>query len=178
MSSQTPRDHFARLGLTPAFGIDPKELERRYFALQRELHPDRFANRPANERAAALARASDLNQAYDTLKSPLARAEHLLMLKGRPAHREGGPSLEDPELLAEAMERRETLAEAEDADAVAAVLERAKADIAGAEAELKRAFDADDLDAATRLTLRLSYLVKLNDEARRRRLRLANGVAA
>ena len=176
--SDAPRDHFARLGLAPAFGLDAKELERRYFALQRELHPDRFANRPASERALALARASDLNQAYDTLKSPLARAEHLLALKGRPAHREGGPSLEDPALLAEAMEWREELAEAGDEGAVAAVLARAKADIAATETALKGAFDADDLEAAARLTLRLSYLVKLGDEARRRRLRLANGAAA
>src|SRR5207244_1187260 len=102
--------------------------------------------------------------------SPLARAEHLLVLRGRPAHREGGPSLEDPALLAEAMEWREELAEAEGQAAVGAVLDRAKAEIAATEAGLKTAFDADDLEAAARLTLRLSYLVKLSDEARRRRL--------
>jgi molecular chaperone HscB len=171
--TKAPRDHFARLGLAPGFDLDAAELQRRYIALQRELHPDRFATKPAAERAMALARASDLNQAYETLKTPLSRAEYLLTLKGR-AHRH---SIDDPQMLAEAMELREALAEAEDAAAVEVLLSRAQNEIAGAETELALAFRADDLDVAGRLAQRLSYLVKLTQEARRRRLRLANAVA-
>jgi molecular chaperone HscB len=171
--TEAPRDHFARLGLRPGFDIDPAELQRRYVALQRELHPDRFATKPAAERAMALARASDLNQAYETLKTPLSRAEYLLTLKGRVQRH----SIDDPEMLAEAMELREALAEAEDAAAVEALLLRAQGEVAAAETELALAFRADDLDAAGRLAQRLSYLVKLTQEARRRRLRLANAVA-
>lgn len=171
--TEAPRDHFARLGLAPGFDLDPADLQRRYVALQRELHPDRFATRPAAERAMALGRASDLNQAYEILKTPLSRAEHLLTLKGRVRRH----SVDDAEMLAEAMELREALAEAEDAAAVQGLLARAQNAIATAEAELARMFRADDLDAAARLTQRLSYLVKLTEEARRRRLRLANAVA-
>lgn len=171
--TEAPRDHFARLGLTPGFDIDAGDLQRRYVALQRELHPDRFATRPAAERAMALARASDLNQAYETLKTPLSRAEYLLKLKGCTQQH----SIDDPAMLAEAMELREALADAEDAAAVEVLLQRARGEIATAERELAQAFGSDDLDAARHLAHRLSYLVKLTEEARRRRLRLANAVA-
>lgn len=172
--TDAPRDHFARLGLAPGFAVDAAELQRRYVALQRQFHPDRYATRPASERAAALARASDLNQAYETLKSALGRAEYLLKLKGW----SGGGSLEDPILLMEAMEHREALAEAEDVAAVEAVLNKAQAEIATVEQELARAFDTGDRDRSAALTAKLSYLTKLGEEARRRRLRLANAAAA
>src|SRR5579859_641726 len=71
---QPPRalDHFARLGLPMAFEIDVAELDRRYFAAQRQLHPDRFATRTARERAISQSQAVELNAAYETLKDPLA----------------------------------------------------------------------------------------------------------
>jgi molecular chaperone HscB len=171
--SDAPRDHFARLGLAPGFDVDAADLQRRYVALQRQLHPDRFATRPAAERALALARASDLNQAYEMLKAPLERAEYLLTLKGGRA----GHTVDDPAMLMEAMELREALTEAESPDAVDALIARAKDDIAGVESELSAAFGSDDLDGARKLTQRLSYLIKLTQEARRRRLRLVNAVA-
>jgi molecular chaperone HscB len=171
--SDAPRDHFARLGLTPGFDIDAADLQRRYVALQRQLHPDRFATRPAAERALALSRASDLNQAYETLKTPLERAEYLLSLKGKTA----GHTVDDPAMLMEAMELREALTEAESPDAVDALIARANDDIAGVERALSAAFRSDDLETARKLAQRLSYLMKLTQEARRRRLRLVNAVA-
>ena len=44
---------------------------RLYFAGQRQWHPDRFVNRPAEERARASTEAASLNDAYRTLKDPL-----------------------------------------------------------------------------------------------------------
>ena len=40
-------DHFARLGLPAALDLEPASLDRAYFALQRQWHPDRFVGRPA-----------------------------------------------------------------------------------------------------------------------------------
>jgi molecular chaperone HscB len=171
--SDAPRDHFARLGLTPGYDVDASDLQRRYVALQRQLHPDRFATRPAAERALALARASDLNQAYETLKSPLERAEYLLSLKGDVA----GHTVDDPAMLAEAMGLREALDEAVDAAAIDALIARAGTDMADVERALSTAFAAGALAEARKLAQRLSYLLKLTQEARRRRLRLVNAVA-
>lgn len=75
-------DFFRVLGLEPALTLDPAELEKRYYAASRELHPDRFAREPASRQAEALAKSSLLTLAYRTLKDPHARAEYLLEQKG------------------------------------------------------------------------------------------------
>ena len=75
-------DHFARLGLPAALDLEPASIDRVYFALQRQWHPDRFVNRPPDERARASAEAAALNDAYRTLKDPIARTEYLLAMEG------------------------------------------------------------------------------------------------
>jgi len=57
-------------------------LEKSFYALSRRLHPDRFASKSAEEQAMALAESSRLNDAYRTLKDPIARTEYLLKLEG------------------------------------------------------------------------------------------------
>ena len=98
-------DHFARLGLPAALELEPASLDRAYFALQRQWHPDRYANRPADERARASAEAAALNDAYRTLKDPLGRAVYLAELKGVTLPGDG-KTIDDPDLLMEAMEAR------------------------------------------------------------------------
>ncbi len=58
------------------------DLEQRYRALSRQFHPDYFYNASAAERRQSLARSSYLNDAYRTLKSPVARIEYLLKIEG------------------------------------------------------------------------------------------------
>jgi molecular chaperone HscB len=74
--------YFAVFSLPPHLVIDTAALEKSFYALSRRLHPDRFAARPAAEQAAALAESSRLNDAYRTLKDPIARTEYLLELEG------------------------------------------------------------------------------------------------
>lgn len=164
-------DHFARLDLEPGFDIDAADVERRYFALQRQFHPDRFAARSAKEKALSLRHATALNEAYKVLKDPLGRAEHLLSLAGRPVRADGAETVNDPELLMEAMELREQLAEADSAAAVDALLAETRANSTALERQLGRAFAAGDFAAAQKLALRLRYAAKLIDEARERRRR-------
>jgi molecular chaperone HscB len=169
---QPPRaiDHFARLGMTRGFAVDLRELDRRYFSLQRQLHPDRFATRSPRERAISQSQAVTLNEAYDALKSPLHRAEYLLSMAGQPPGDE--KTIRDPELLMEQMERRESLAEARDAAGVETCIGAAVADSMAIEREIADAFSSRDLAGARRATLRLRYLQRLVDEARARHARL------
>src|SRR5271167_4355101 len=62
--------------------IDPKELEKRFYALSRQLHPDLFSRKPAREQAYALEASAILNDAYRTLKDPVARAHYVLKREG------------------------------------------------------------------------------------------------
>ena len=111
-SSDASLDAFGLLGLAPRFDVDPAQLERAYFERSKELHPDRFATAPANERVAALSRARALNDAYQVLKRDVARAEYLLRREGITI---GDNERIDPALVMELLEEREELAEARQA---------------------------------------------------------------
>jgi molecular chaperone HscB len=75
-------DYFEIFSLPPHLTIDTAALEKSFYALSRRLHPDRFASKPVPEQAAALTESSRLNDAYRTLKDPIARTEYLLKLEG------------------------------------------------------------------------------------------------
>ncbi|MGQ0676067.1 MAG: Fe-S protein assembly co-chaperone HscB [Rhodospirillales bacterium] len=171
------RDHFQRLGLPEAFALDTADLDRRYFQLQRQLHPDRFVARPAKERALSQSQAASLNAAYETLKHPLERAVYLLKRMGIEIDPGDGATIKDSALLTEAMEMREALAGAVDAAAVARIAAKAEAERKQALAAVAEAFARADRDAARAAVLRLKYLTKMGDEIRARRaaLRAAAG---
>ncbi|MDE1154625.1 MAG: Fe-S protein assembly co-chaperone HscB [Acidobacteriaceae bacterium] len=75
-------DYFSLFELPRHLNLDPSALEKTFYAKSRRLHPDRFAARPLAEQEAALAASSQLNDAYRTLKDPIARTEYLLSLEG------------------------------------------------------------------------------------------------
>ena len=102
-------DAFSLLGLKPAFDVDVAALEKAFFERSKELHPDRFANAPAAERVVALSRSRALNDAYQILKKPIARAEYLLVQGGVTI---GDNERLDPAALMPILEERELLAEA------------------------------------------------------------------
>src|SRR5476649_140476 len=110
-------DHFARLGLPAALDLDAGVLDKAYFSGQRQWHPDRFVTKPSEERAKASTEAAALNDAYRTLKNPLDRAIYLAALKGVDMPGDG-KTIDDPDLLMEAMEAREELEESRTVQAV------------------------------------------------------------
>ena len=167
-----PADHFARLGLARRFAVETAELDRRYFALQRQLHPDRFVKKSPRERAVSQSQAASLNDAYETLRDPLSRAIYLLRLEGIELEPASGQTISDPALLMEAMEMREKLAEATDGRAVQAVAAEVEAERAAGFAHLAQAFERGDAKQARTQTLRLKYLTKLADDIRARRAAL------
>jgi len=156
---------FSMLGLAPTFDIDPADLERRYFALQRQFHPDRFIGKPDALRQQAIRQSMLANEAYETLKSPLRRARYLLAIAAMP------PDGVTPSqaLLTEIMELREALAEAASPEELNGFIAGNIQEVQKTLGLLLQAFDTKDLAAAAELTMRLSYLTKLEDEIRVRR---------
>jgi molecular chaperone HscB len=75
-------DYFGFLGVPRKLNLDTADLEQRFRALSRQFHPDYFYNATASERLASLERSSYLNDAYRTLRQPIARIEYLLELEG------------------------------------------------------------------------------------------------
>ncbi len=74
--------YFEVFGLPPKLQLDTAALEKSFYRLSREFHPDRFASKPAEEQAAATEKSSLLNDAYRTLRDPIRRTEYLLETEG------------------------------------------------------------------------------------------------
>lgn len=104
-------DHFSLFGLPHTFRLDDAALDKRYREIQAQVHPDRFANAGDTERRLSLQNATRVNEAYQTLKKPLARAHYLLELAGHDMDTESNTAM-PPEFLMEQMEWREAVAEA------------------------------------------------------------------
>ena len=78
-----PVDYFSFFGLSRKLNLDVADLEREFYALSRKLHPDLYAqSSEAEQRKWSLEKSSQLNDAYRTLKDPVARTEYLLRLQG------------------------------------------------------------------------------------------------
>jgi molecular chaperone HscB len=161
-------DLFALLGLAPAFEIDLAELERLFFEKSKELHPDRFANAPANERVVALTKSRALNDAYQTLKKPVSRAEYLLARQGVVIadNERIDPSL-GATFLMEILELREELAEARAAGKLDVVAEKQasmKARRKSVLVSLPALFAQNDLAAIKNQLIVLRYLDRYLEE--------------
>ncbi len=103
-------DYFGFFGLERKLGLDLAALERRFYELSWKLHPDNFHNASAAEQELSLEKASVLNDAWRTLRDPVARVEYLLELEG--VRREGEIKQQaPPDLLAEVFELNEYLEE-------------------------------------------------------------------
>jgi molecular chaperone HscB len=111
-------DFFSFFGLPRRLQLDAQDLERRFRDLSRKFHPDYYYNAPPAERLASLERSSYLNDAYRTLRSPVARVEHLLAIEGLPSTGSGGDvspgSKVPPALLEEVFALNEELDEMRD----------------------------------------------------------------
>ena len=143
-------DYFGLLGLNPQFDLDLPALEQAYFKAQRQYHPDRFVSKSAPERQQALQQSMDINQAYDTLKNPLTRAQYCLHLHGITVGTEKDSVKPSQATLIEAMELREEPPQK-------AALEQM---IADSIQTLSRHYSASAFDAMAQETLRLGYLMK------------------
>ena len=165
------RDHIQLFGLPVRFDLDRELLTQRYRELQRVAHPDRHAGASQREQLLAVQGASQINDAFRTLKEPLARAIYLLELRGLPL--DGGSQAPlDPLFLMEQMEQREQLAAARlgpEPDAQArAVLAATQGREQALIAELAQRLDGDDgpaLSGARDLVRQLQFLAKLRQQA-------------
>ena len=103
------------LGVPRKLNLNMADLEQRFRGLSRQFHPDYFYNATLAERRASLERSSYLNDAYRTLRQPIARIEYLLGLEGFSAGAQGRCRGKVPAaLLEEVFELNEELDEVRD----------------------------------------------------------------
>jgi len=101
-------------GLPRRLAIDADELQRRFYALSRQHHPDFHQGATGEEQAKALEASALVNAAYRTLRDPIARIEYLLRLEEGRETAEGATvkPKAPPELLEEMFETQEAMQDA------------------------------------------------------------------
>ena len=74
-------DYFALFNEPRRPWLDAETLKQKFLALSATVHPDRVHNLGENERTAAQERYTELNTAYNCLREPKERLQHLLQLE-------------------------------------------------------------------------------------------------
>lgn len=107
------QNYFELFQLPVSFDVNADDLANRHRAIIARVHPDQFANKSAMEQRVALQWATFVNEAFDTLKSPIARAQYLLKLNAPELAVEGARVNLPHEFLMQQMQWREALEEGE-----------------------------------------------------------------
>jgi molecular chaperone HscB len=74
------QNYFELFNLPEKFQIDLVMLQENYRAIQKEIHPDRFATSSENEKVQSMIKSTQANDAFQTLKYPIKRAKYILSL--------------------------------------------------------------------------------------------------
>jgi molecular chaperone HscB len=159
--------YFQLFGLAQSFRLDTLSLERQYRALQMAVHPDKSAHLPDAEQRVAMQQATFVNEAYQTLRSPLRRARYLLKLNDVDTQEETNTSMPMDFLIAQ-MEWREAVIEAQqacDADVLGELENRMQAETRELEIQLAGKIDTEkNYAAAAELVRKLRFMEKLAEE--------------
>lgn len=168
MQSLLLRNAFELFGLGATFDIDEARLEQRYLELVALFHPDRQMDKDEQERVMAQANVAHINDGYRALRAPLSRA--ILLLKEAGVAVDEEATIDDPELLLEAMEAREELERATDEQQLAKLMTKTKDDIQKVCTRLTFLFAQNSFDEAVKLVTQLRYLHRFaqNIELRQR----------
>ena len=162
-----PPDHFELFDLPPRFALDMAALDSAYRSVQGQVHPDRFAAGSAAESRVAMQWATQANEAYRTLRSPLRRAAYLCERAGVPIDAESNTAM-PADFLSQQLQWRETLDDARagrDDAALRALDMETAAEHDRLIGEISRALDIDsDAARAASLVRQLMFIEKFGAE--------------
>ncbi|KAK2834878.1 hypothetical protein FQN49_006824 [Arthroderma sp. PD_2] len=152
---------------TGPFYISLRDLRREFLSLQGLAHPDKFPEGPSKRKAEALS--SRINEAYRALGDPLARAQYLLASQHDidvTAEDGANKHPQSPETLMQVMEVQEAVEEAEDESIISELKGENEERIAQTVGEMGQAFEAGDIDSATKLCSKLKFWYTIRDGLR------------
>ena len=162
------QNFFELFDLKKSFNLDENVLLRAY---QREIsrfHPDKFSTSSESDQLQALQNTALINSAYNTLKSPLNRAEYILNIEGINPFDEMDTSMDSNFLLSqiELREDLEFIKEQKDSQALDDFIHRIKSLIKNNVLSISDAFtNLWDLKLATMLVRELKFYEQLNTDA-------------
>ena len=160
-------DYFTLFGLPASYTLSLEPLAARYQELQRQYHPDKFASGSAAEQLAAVQQSATINQAWQTLRHPLTRAEYLLSLHGFDLASEQH-TVRDTAFLMEQLELREELDEieqAKDETRLEEFIQRVKGMFDSRHQQMVTQLNNETWDVAADSVRKLRFLDKLRSSA-------------
>jgi molecular chaperone HscB len=164
-------NYYEIFSLPAGWQIDRTVLDSRYRQLQREFHPDRFATSGEVEKRLAVQTTSLINQAYETLKSPLKRAQYMLELESVDADQESHITT-DMNFLMSQIELRENLEEICASSDPLAGLNSMRGDVQTKYLQLQEDFQvqhsAANYNNALDTVAKMQFFAKLLDEIEQR----------
>ena len=84
---------YGALGLEPRLALDLDRVQKTFYEQSRQWHPDRFSRATPVEQQRALDMTALVNDAYRTLRDPVARAEYFLRQNGLELSKDAPPEL-------------------------------------------------------------------------------------
>jgi molecular chaperone HscB len=165
--------YFELFAIPVDYNIDLPKINKNYLELQRAVHPDRHANASSRDKLMAVQSAAEINDALQTLKHPVKRAEYMLSELGVDIRAEQ-QTLQDPLFLMQQMELREELEDlprAGDVDVAIANFEQQikqlKSQYSAQLAEQLASNDETQYQHAADNIRKLKFVYKLSDELAR-----------
>ncbi len=154
-------DYFRFFGVEQKFNLDLSALDQAYLAIQKEVHPDRYARGSDTEQRLAMQMATLANTAFQTLKNPIQRGLYLCQLHGVDARLETNTAMPAAFLMKQ-MEWRESLEDQdEDLGALEALAEEVDQSKRDTLAEITQAIDgAKNYERAAELLRGLLFIDK------------------
>lgn len=165
--------YFELFAIPVDYNVDLATVNKNYLELQRAVHPDRHANASSRDKLLAVQNTAEINDALQTLKHPVKRAEYMLSELGVDIRAEQ-QTLQDPQFLMQQMELREELEElttSADPDAAIAQFEQQikqlDSQYSAQLAEQLASNDEQQWQLAADNIRKLKFVYKLRDELER-----------
>ena len=158
------KNYFQLFDLPESYDLDTDRLTAEYHKLQLDYHPDKHSSGSEKEKMSAQVAASYINDAYETLNSPLKRAAYILTIKGKDIEKFDQSDL-SMEVLVEQMELRESLGDLPDDETALQGLEELKNTAQGKiqkkQLKFEKEIESGDFSAAKQTFHELQFFFKL-----------------
>ena len=158
---------FELFDLPVSYDVDLTKIQQCYMQLQKQVHPDKFANASDREKSLSMQQTSWINEAKTTLENPVSRAIYLLKLKGLDINLDNETTM-DAVFLMQQLEMRERLENVKNEADPLVTLDAMTNDVKGVTKEMMNSFsnsyDADQLDDAREWIRKLQFLQKAKKE--------------
>lgn len=163
-------NHFELFGLPFQFELDNSLLASQFRELQRCFHPDNYATASERDRLLSVQKAAQINDAFQTLKNPVSRAEYMLAERDEDIRGEQ-KTLQDMAFLMQQMDLREALEAIPDSSDPESALfdfeQQASAMYKEQLAQLAELLNNEQWLEAADGVRKLKFIVKLRDEVER-----------